>query len=81
MKDKYKNIPLPSYTKGEEIQNEKLTEEQIKEKLLDLRERVIKVQEEYNNAVKKYGSLADQFVFDEVDTKWIKEYTKSLKRR
>ena len=33
------------------------------------------------NAVKKYGSLADQFVFDEVDTKWIKEYTKSLKRR
>ena len=65
----------------EEIQNEKLTEEQIKEKLLDLRERVIKVQEEYNNAVKKYGSLADQFVFDEVDTKWIKEYTKSLKRR
>lgn len=65
----------------DEIASEKLTEQEIKEKLLDLKQRVITVQEEYNNAVKKYGSLADQFIFDEVDTKWIKEYTKSLKRR
>ena len=38
-----------------------------------------KYQEEYNEVVRKYGSLGDELIIDELDTKDIKEFYKSLK--
>lgn len=65
---------------NDDIIKEKLSSNQIKQRLLEIKKEAENIQIEYNNAVKKYGSLADKFVFEDIDTKWIKEYTKTLKR-
>ena len=63
-----------------EINNNNLSEEKIKEKLLNLKNDIIILKKEYNDAVKKYGKLGNEFIFDDIDTTEITKFSKQLKR-
>ena len=65
---------------NEEINDKKLSEEQIKERLLKLKDEALILQKEYNDAVKKYGKLGNEFIFDDIDTTEITKFSKQLKR-
>jgi len=53
---------------NEEIKNGKLSEQEIKNKLKEMYDKAILVKQEYNDAIKKYGELGDQFIFEDIDT-------------
>ena len=76
----YEEAKRRLYNLNSQIKEEKLNEEEIKEELIKLRDYAIKVQNEYNNAVKKYGNLGEQFIFEEIDTKDITDFSRQLKR-
>lgn len=61
------------------IKNSTLKEEEIKKELEDLKNYALELQKEYNEVVRKYGSLGDELIIDELDTKDIKDFYKSLK--
>ena len=57
--------------------NEKIEEnngniDDVKNTLLEIKEEALGLQKRYNEAVRKYGSLADQFIFEDIDTSFIK---------
>ncbi len=65
---------------NEDIQNRKYNEQQILERIKDLRAYALAVNEEYNEAVRKYGALGDKFIFEEIDTQSILDFPKVLSK-
>ena len=57
---------------NKEIKNNNYDINETKNALIEIKNDAIELQKRYNDAVKKYGSLADQFIFDDVDTSFIK---------
>ena len=74
----YENAKVRLAKLNEEIAQNKLDNEQIKERVIELMNLAVYTQKEYNDAVRKYGSLGDKFIFEDIDTKDIKSFTKSL---
>lgn len=58
---------------NEAIRDHKLNNEQIINKLVELRIDAEKTKEKYNETVKKYGSNNDSPIIDNIDTSWIIE--------
>ena len=65
---------------NDEIKEEKLDEKQIMDRISELKEYALKVSKEYNDTVRKYGSLGHQFIFEDSDINAITNFSKELKK-
>lgn len=63
-----------------EIQKDKLNNQEIINRLNKMKEDAIELQNEYNNVVKKYGTLGDNFIIPEINTSSETENIKIKKR-
>lgn len=64
---------------NDEIKKYKLSNKEIQERLKVLKDEAINLEKEYNETVKKYGNIANNFIFDDIDTSWIINYKKKKK--
>ena len=60
-----------------DIKKYKLSNKEIKDRLLETKNEVLLLQDEYNDTVKKYGEWKDEPIYSELDTSWIKDYNKT----
>lgn len=65
---------------NDEINEEKLNNEEIKERLKQMKEEASLLQDEYNEVVKKYGSLGDQLIISDIDSLGIPFAKKKIKK-
>lgn len=62
-----------------DIKQYKLSNEQIKDRLVQMREDTLLLQSDYNDAIKKYGSLKDEIIFDDKYTSLMQNNEKGKK--
>ena len=54
-----------------EIEENKFGSQVIINILKNMKEEALLLQDEYNDVVKKYGSLEDRLILSEIDTSWL----------
>lgn len=69
------------YKLNEDIKEGRVEETELKMTLFELQQYANKLKEEYNDAVRKYGTLGEKFIFEEFDTKDITDFSKSLRKK
>jgi len=67
---------------NDEIKANKLSNEVVKNKLKNMQDEALKLQDEYNDVVKRYGAFGDQLIIPEIDPSWLKSKpTKRIRKK